>query len=342
MGLRSDVVEIELRETIRRLTRELAEAKAKREELVRAVYEAATDAFRGITVPPVRPPKSDARHAGDEEAVVVLSDWQLGKETPSYNIDVAASRMEELATKVEKITRIQRSDHPVRRCHLFVLGDLVEGERIFPGQAWEIDASLYRQMQAAVSILANFTRRMLAAFDSVTIHAVDGNHGRLGRPGEYHPETNADRMVYWITKLLLKDEPRVSWNFADGPGSNWYVVAKIGRYTSLLVHGNQFRGTALLPWYSIQKKAGGWALGAIMDLVDSLAGDGDVDLDFGHWHQPTRMTLNRLTARCNGSLESHNPYAQEQLAAVGRPSQGLRFVHPERGMVTAEYTVWLE
>jgi hypothetical protein len=32
----------------------------------------------------------------------------------------------------------------------------------------------------------------------------------------------------------------------------------------------------------------------------------------------------------------------EQLAAVGRPSQGLRFVHPDKGIVTAEYTVYLD
>ena len=62
----------------------------------------------------------------------------------------------------------------------------------------------------------------------------------------------------------------------------------------------------------------------------------------GHWHTPTKMTFNTVQCRISGSPESTNEYAIEKLAAVGRPSQHLQFVHPERGIVTAEYTCWLE
>jgi hypothetical protein len=44
----------------------------------------------------------------------------------------------------------------------------------------------------------------------------------------------------------------------------------------------------------------------------------------------------------NGSTESDNTYAQEQLASSGRPSQWLYFVEPTRGRVTAEYCVYLD
>jgi hypothetical protein len=43
-----------------------------------------------------------------------------------------------------------------------------------------------------------------------------------------------------------------------------------------------------------------------------------------------------------GSPESHNEYAREVIAAVGKPSQRLHFIDPEKGRVTAEYTVWLD
>jgi len=62
----------------------------------------------------------------------------------------------------------------------------------------------------------------------------------------------------------------------------------------------------------------------------------------GHWHTPTRVTLNRITARVNGSTESDNTYALENLAASGRPAQWLFFVDPERGRATAEYLVQLD
>lgn len=331
--------EADLRAALKRALIALDDARTKREELVEAVYTAARDAASALALPVVPKPPSDRRTKQRAEvAVVVLSDWQLGKRTPSYSSEVCEQRIVTLADKVRRLTAIQRADHPVRECHVLALGDMIEGELIFPGQAHRIDSSLYRQVTVdGPRILAGFLRSMLADFDRVTVWSVDGNHGALGGPfrRDYHPESNGDRMLYRITSTVLESEKRLTWNMADPAGErNWYIVAELGAYRSLLLHGDQFRGHAGIPWYGIQKKAGGWALGAIPETFS--------DVDFGHWHQPTRLTLNRLTARCNGSTESHNTYAIEQLAAVGRPSQGLRFVEPEGGHVTAEYTVWLD
>ena len=54
------------------------------------------------------------------------------------------------------------------------------------------------------------------------------------------------------------------------------------------------------------------------------------------------MTFNTVQLRIAGSPESVNTYAAEVLAAAGRPSQTLVFVHPEKGIVTAEYNCWLD
>ena len=336
--LKAETADADLRGANRRLLLALDKAKATRAELVEAVYQAAKDAASALVIPLVAKPEPDRRKGKPEVAVVVLSDFQLGKVTPSYNSDICAERIEKMAHKVRSLTAIQRADHPVRDCHVFLLGDVIEGEMIFPGQAHRIDSSLYRQVTVdGPRILATFLRAMLDDFQTVTVWSVDGNHGALGGPfrKEYHPESNGDRMLYRITATVLGGEKRLTWHMPDPAGErNWYVVAEIGRYRSLLLHGDQFRGHSGIPWYGIQKKAGGWALGAIPETFD--------DVDFGHWHQPTRLTLNRVTARCNGSTESHNTFAIEQLAAVGRPSQGLRFIEPEAGHVTAEYTVYLD
>lgn len=267
--------------------------------------------------------------------MAVLSDWQLGKRTPSYDSNVCADRIRVFGEKVIRLTDIQRKDHPVKHLRVHVLGDLVEGEMIFPGQAHLIDASLYQQVvESGPTILVSFLRQMLAHFETVHVSAVIGNHGRIGRKGDFNPQTNADRMLYRITQRILEGEKRLTWDIPSIPNERaWYAISRIGNYSALLIHGDQFRGTAGIPWYGLMKKAGGWALGAIPEDFQ--------DVDFGHFHQPTRVTLNDVTARCSGSPESHNDFAAEQLAAVGRPSQSLRFVHPERGIVTAEYTVWL-
>ena len=325
----------ELRAANNRLLRELAKSKATKDELVAAVYEAASAAASAINLPASPPPVRDARRGGEEVAVAVLSDWQLGKRTPSYDSAVCAARIEKYAEKVIRLTDIQRKDHPVRHLRVHILGDIVEGEMIFPGQAHLVDSSLYEQVvENGPTILAGFLRKMLAHFDTVAVVAVIGNHGRIGHKGDFNPQTNADRMLYRITQRILEGEARLTWDIPSIPNERaWYAISRIGSYSTLLIHGDQFRGTAGIPWYGIAKKAGGWAMGAIPESFN--------DVDFGHFHQPTRVTLNNVTARCSGSPESHNDFAAEQLAAVGTPSQSLRFVHPERGIVSAEYVVWL-
>ena len=47
------------------------------------------------------------------------------------------------ADKIIEIARIQRNSHPVKKICVFSLGEIVEGELIFPGQEHLIDSSLY-------------------------------------------------------------------------------------------------------------------------------------------------------------------------------------------------------
>lgn len=326
----------DVKTTNARLLRQLAEAKVAKEELVAAVYNAAKDGIDSLVLPPIKAPKADSRKKGEEVAVAVLSDWQLAKLTPDYNSDVCEERIELYGEKVLKLTDIQRSDHPVKELRVWLLGDIIEGELIFPGQQYLIDGSLYRQVTVdGPRILGNFLRKMAGAFEKVHVTAVIGNHGALGGRArrDYSPETNGDRMLYRIVQQILANEQRVTWTIPDGGGErNWYAVDDIGGYKTLLFHGDQVRGQSGLPWYGFHKKVLGWKVGAIPEGFD--------DAFCGHYHQPTRMTLNTVTVRVNGSTESYNTYAQEQLAAVGFPSQTLMFVNPGKG-VTSEYTIWL-
>lgn len=327
----------QLREANRRLLAKLEKAHASREELVDAVYRAAFDAASGLTLSPVSPPPTDRRtKARPEVAVAMLSDWQLGKKTPTYSSEVCEERVRLYADKLRRLADIQRADHPVRELRVWLLGDLVEGELIFPGQSHRIDASLYRQVAVdGPRILGDFLRAMLAAFDTVHVTAVIGNHGAIGGPvrREMHPESNADTMVYRIVEQVVKDE-RLTWDIADPMGERgWYAIDRIGNYSALLFHGDQVRGGfAGFPWYGFGKKVQGWhqTIGPFNDVAA------------GHWHQPASFPLNEVVVRVNGSTESDNTYALEQLASAGRPCQWLYFVDPDKGRVTAEYRVWLD
>jgi|TARA_B100001964_G_C14238740_1_gene603850 hypothetical protein len=326
----------ELRAAYNKLVTEYNKVKDKKDDLAAAVYGAVKDEISTLSFPNVPVPKKDRRTKGEEVAVAVLADWQLAKVTPDYDSSVCEERIQKFAEKVVHLTNIQRENHPVKKLHVWALGDIVEGELIFPGQSFLIDGGLYRQVTVdGPRIMATFLRTMLENFDSVHVSGVIGNHGAIGGRArkDHDPETNADRMLYRIISLMFESEPRITFDIPDGHGErNWYTVDRIGNYSCLLCHGDQFRSFG--SFYPFQKKIYGWKVGAVAEDFK--------DVFCGHWHTPTKMTFNTVQCRVAGSPESTNTYAMESLAAIGRPSQHLQFVHPENGIVTAEYTCWLD
>lgn len=326
----------QLRRALGTVNRQLADEKRRTDQLVAAVYQGAHDAVAGMDLRPVPRPKLPKRSGGEEVAVAVLSDWQTGKRTPTYDSDVCAKRVALMAEKVIELTEIQRAHHPVKRCHLWLLGDLVEGEMIFPGQAWLVDSSLYVQVQRVAEMVERFVRTMLETFEEVRVVGVIGNHGSMGGRGrrDYNPETNFDRLAYSIVRSMFDraGEKRVSFVIPEGGNERkWYAIDRIGSYSTLLFHGDQVRGHSGIPWYGFAKRCTAWKAGAIPEPFD--------DAFCGHFHTATKMTFSNLVVRVNGTTESTNTYAQEQLASMGSPSQHLMFVHPGKGRVTAEYSV---
>ena len=353
-SLRAKEREYRLVEANERLSRELLRAKGHTADLVDACYRALLDAAAGLVIPPVPPPHVQKCKGAEEKAIVVVSDLQLAKTTPTYNTQVAEERMEKYASKVITLTNIQRGNHPVNEARVYLLGDIVEGELIFPSQPHQIDASLYRQVAVdGPRILTNFLRSLLASFTRVHVVGVIGNHGAIGgRERRLHnPETNADRMLYQFVRQLLAEEPRLTWNIPYEKNERaWYAVDhpfgqdedcgdptdKLRRYDTqhgfLLFHGDQIPGSPNHSVGTVARHIYGLASGAIPEPFNHAI--------YGHWHSPRYYELNKIKVWCNGSTESTNTYAQERLAAMGTPSQLLLFVHPRQG-VTSEYRVRL-
>jgi len=325
-----------LRSENRRLAKRVETLKNVQDEVVRAAYAAAYDAFAGFEFPKIKVPSlKKNKEKVPETAVVVFADWQMGKVTPDYNTNVLEERIERYTEKLLEITEIQRMDHEVNDLHIWLLGDIVEGEEIFPGQSHLIDSGLYRQVAVnGPRILGNFVKTALENFNHVHITGVIGNHGAVGgRARKQHdPETNMDRMLYKIIELIVGDDERVTFNIPDGVGErNWYAVDTIGNYSSLLIHGDQMPSPNAFHGY--YKKIMGWKDGAIPEHFD--------DVFMGHYHQQFKMTIGSSMLRISGSPESYNTYAQEYFSSMSRPCQHLMFVHPENG-VTSEYSIWLD
>lgn len=323
----------ELRKANRNLEQRLRKAKAKTEDLVEAVFQAAKAAalIQGPP-PPVPSPSKDRRSKRAEAALLLLSDWHVGKHTTSFSSEIAAARIRLLGEKTVKITEIERADHPVRECHALLTGDMADNTAIFPGHAHEVDATMFQQVFATAAIMEQLLRTLLATFETVHVWEAAGNHGRIGKRGDYPRSDNLDLLIYRMVRERMAGEKRLVWH----PSTSWFSIVEIGNYRALQIHGDQIKSFGgNTPAFGILRKANAWASGVLPDFQDVF---------LGHFHQALTLPMANGSGRVfvNPSIESDSEYAREFVAATGTPGQRLNFVDPERGRVTSERILWLD
>lgn len=324
---------------LRALKREVVRLRRERDSL-RGGTGLIIDAVKqALETPPdlvlgPRPKKS--RKAQQEIAVLHVSDTQIGKVTSTYDSSVADRRLQQLAEKAIQIVETRRSNSAINELRVYLGGDMVEGEDIFPGQAHHIDQDVFCQaVKDGPEMLTRMIIRLLDEFPKVKVCCVVGNHGRPGRKGgSYGAHTNWDRVCYEVIQLMLLGphaprslRERLEVVVAD----SWYYVDRVYQWGNLLLHGDQIRGQNGFPWYGTNKKMAGW--------YDSIEEPWD-NCYFGHFHTYTSGTVNSRRFLCNGTTESHNTFAQEQMAASGHPVQRLNFFNEKYGLIS-DHPVWL-
>jgi len=258
----------------------------------------------------------------------------MGKVNATYNSEIATRRLtEEMTQKIERLTGLHRESIPVRNAHYMLGGDMTEGLTIFPGQAYEVDSTLYDQLFNAADALEKILLHGLTLFDEIDVWEEKGNHGRIGKKGEMPGVDNIDLIMYRVVRERLRHEDRIHWHPLEGMGVWNYVL--IGNYQALLLHGDEIKSYGgNTPAFGILRKITKWRAGVAPSFKDAY---------IGHYHTPMTLVLpdgGRIFG--TGSPESGNAYATEFMAETGQPSQRLHFVEPQRGRVTAEYVLYFE
>lgn len=285
-------------------------------------------------------PRHSSNKDSEEIAVLHISDTQIGKITSTYDSDIAAERLFLLAEKTIEITNTRRSAANINELRLYLGGDMVEGEQIFPGQAHQIDQSVFDQaVRTGPTILVKVILRLLEEFPKIHIVTQSGNHGRNGRyGGDAHHRTNWDNVCYDMIKVMLlgfsgetkehgrnltrsEFNDRVTFDISE----SWYALDKIYDTSILLIHGDQITGGAGFPFYSLARKLAGW-----IDVVPAPF----AYIFGGHFHTPVMLTYNHRIYLGNGTTESDNDYAANNLGACGYPCQRLCFFNKKYGLIS--------
>ena len=322
----SEQIELEeLRAELRKTQRALAKKDRQTAELVEAVIDAARSSSAAQPALP-RPTKPSVKVGTSEHvAIVHTTDWQGGKETLDFNLDVLEERLMRMMDVAAVLTA--RHANPVNECVLLLGGDMIEGITIFPTQPFEVHAGLYDQLFAVVRMIRLVIDRALTIWPTVRVVAKWGNHGRIGRFGELPDVENLDRMAYRVAWERYEHDERVTW---DVNNVDYVQQFQIGAYRAALLHGNEFNRS-----FSAQRITGK------VTAWQTIYEFGDVYL--GHFHRSDCYGLpNGSKVYLTGSPESSNAYAADQLAATGAPSQRVHFIDPDRGRVMAEHTIWLD
>lgn len=323
-----------LRDANVRLQSQLTQAKHRNERLIEAASQAAIDATLslGPVGPTSKPPK--AMKTGDPEvALWVMTDWQLGKKTPSYGSEVAQERVLRFTDKAIKLTQSHRMIRPITEGVILFGGDMVEGVSFqFPSQPFEIDQTLFGQFVVAARLMVDVVQRALTTYDKVTVVSEYGNHGRIGSKRDVVPGSdNVDRMTYHLAREMLRGETRLMWEDSHEDIRR----VEIGNYRALLIHGDEIGRGGFASPMTIVRHADRWRSGAYPWAFR--------DLYVGHWHTHAEwpMANGEGAVYQTGSTESENRYARDTMAASAIPSQRLHFVDPERGRVTAQYKLYV-
>lgn len=204
--------------------------------------------------------------SGDSTIVCILSDWHIGKESESYNKDIATDRVCQLTKRTIDLAT-NYSGVTFDEVVFLIDGDICDGEGIYEHQAHQSDLPAFEQLQFATSLIWEHVSTVAASLPtvkSVRLECVPGNHGTIKVRGSA-PINNWDNIVYYSLSLMAGKSDLISVGYSV----NGYRNVKIKGHTYHLRH--------------VGPKGASTAAQQNKNLARRYANDADA-LIFAHFH----------------------------------------------------------
>lgn len=238
-----------------------------------------------------------------QSLLLILSDIHLGKKITSpsngviYNTSIACERIKSIPDKIAHLT-------PVDEIVVVLVGDLMDGEGIYPGQATKLDSNIPEQVIQATGCIWKLLTTLQTQTKQLRVVTTKGNHGKTG----LSPEANFDTIIYKNLEYLA--------------GSQFPVINTSEAYNTFQIHGQKFLIRHKAPvdasTPSNIKMFLGWK--SIHNC------DGVI---YGHWHHWGVEEFNGLLLIRNGSLSGGDDYG-ESLGLYDPPTQLVISITPDK------------
>lgn len=272
-----------------------------------------------IRVPPMQKPMivTDTDF-GPETFVLLLSDLQAGHMTETFNFKVLKERMKRLVERTLRITALHRKSHPIPNLEIFLLGDLVHGERV--GKTVDLDeledTVKVQMFDVVIPLLEWAITEFACNFEQVNVRCVRGNHGKVSK--ENANTTNWDDFIYYFLDSRFRDFSNVNFTIAK----RFFQHVEVNNVKFLLAHGDQINMYLNIPLYGLTNRSMRWQ--------DTL-GKFDV-MTVGHFHNFAQMDWNHTSIVINGCFVTDDEWVAKVLGLSGSCSQVLMSVHPTKGV----------
>ena len=310
-----------------------------------------------LTPPQVSEPDR-RRGLREEQPVLCLGDTHFGHWEPSgehkFDKEIARERMLQATQKFIATTHDRRNSAKIDKCHLYFMGDMVEGEMMRNGQAHEIDVPVFLQaMFYAPAAMAECVISLAAEFAELHVVGVPGNHGRNGRFGNgAHHMTNWDRVAYQTCRYMVENSllkmgslgeklwKRITWDLptdrsmdAECPHDDYLAIDYVYEWCNCVAHGENLRGKGWggIPFYGVER---------MVNRYDAILDDPIDFLYMGHIHVHASIPSNYRQVFVNGAIESSTGFVRKDLMSANPPSQTAIFYDPELGPIS-EHTFYL-
>lgn len=199
-------------------------------------------------IKPFKQPKSSR---DEEDLVLVFADWHTAKVTESYDIDIQKGRLDKLLDSTMTIINLHR---PIRKVHIFSLGDCVQGENPHQGsKIGETSCGAYEQIHDhAIPMFSRFLLSILQGVSEVDFYGVCGNHGIYDKTAP--SKTNWDAFLYKGLADGLQNNKHIN---VYQP-KEFYQLINIRGFRFFLIHGNQVFAQQGIPLFSMRRKMQEW------------------------------------------------------------------------------------